>query len=187
LGGLLSDDLAFSAITDSMRLECGLCVVRDWRVSDKDSLVRLANDRNVWRNMIHKFPHPYTAADADSWFALLDRTAAPTHWAVDVDGEAVGGIGCDVGEGIYAKSARFGYWLGRAYWGRGIMTSAVRATSEYLLSHLDIARLEASVFEWNPASMRVLEKCGFVREGVLRRSVLKDGQLIDSVLYARVR
>jgi ribosomal-protein-alanine N-acetyltransferase len=67
------------------------------------------------------------------------------------------------------------------------MTAAVRATSEYMFRHFDIERLEASVFAWNPASMRVLEKCGFAREGVLRRSVLKDGQLIDSVVYARVR
>jgi RimJ/RimL family protein N-acetyltransferase len=66
------------------------------------------------------------------------------------------------------------------------MTSAVRAVSDHLLGHFDLVRLEAPVFEWNPASMRVLEKCGFVREGVLRRSIFKDGQLIDGVLYARI-
>lgn len=84
-------------------------------------------------------------------------------------------------------SAQFGYWLGHSYWGRGIMTAAVRCTVEYIFGHFDVVRLEAPVFEWNPASMRALEKCGFVREAVLRRSVFKDGQLIDSMLYARVR
>jgi ribosomal-protein-alanine N-acetyltransferase len=170
-----------------MRIDRGLCIVRDWSPSDKGSLVRVANNRNIWRNLTHKFPHPYTEADADFWFASLGKTPIPTHWAIEVEGEAVGGIGCEVGEGVHAKSAHFGYWLGEPYWGRGIMTAAVRATSDHLLSHLNVVRLEAPVFEWNPASMRVLEKCAFVREGVLRRSVFKDGRLIDSVLYARVR
>ena len=99
---------------------------------------------------------------------------------------AVGGVGVDLGEFEYVKSGRFGYWLGESYWGRGIMTSVVQATSDYALGHLGIVRLEASVFEWNQASMRVLEKCGFVREGLLRRSIFKDGEIIDSVMYARV-
>jgi RimJ/RimL family protein N-acetyltransferase len=170
-----------------MRLDCGPCVVRDWRRNDKESLVRVANNRSIWRNLEDRFPHPYTDADADCWFALLEKLPDVTHWAVEVEGEAVGGIGFERGEGVHAKSARLGYWLGEPYWGRGIMTAAVRATSDYILAHFDLARLEAPVFEWNPSSMRVLEKCGFVREGVLRRSVFKDGQLIDCALYARVR
>ena len=111
----------------------------------------------------------------------------PTHWAIEVDGIAVGGVGVDLGEGINAKSGHFGFWLGEQYWGRGIMTTTVRAASEYALTHFGLVRLEASVFAWNPASMRVLEKSGFVREGLLRKSVLKEGQLIDQVLYALVR
>ncbi len=170
-----------------MRLDCGLCVVRDWHLADKDSLVRVANNRDIWRNLTNRFPHPYTDADADFWFGLLEKVPEHTHWAIAIEEEAVGGIGFERGEGVHAKSAQFGYWLGQPYWGRGIMTAAARATSDYIFSRFDVERLEASVFEWNPASMRVLENCGFVREGVLRRSVFKDGQLIDSVLYARVR
>ena len=170
-----------------MRLDCGLCVVRDWSPSDKGSLLRVANNRNVWRNLTHRFPHPYTEADADFWFALLAKAPIPTHWAIEVGGEAVGGIGFQLGEGVHARCGHFGYWLGQPYWGRGVMTAAVRVTADYAFGHFDVVRLEAPVFEWNPASMRVLEKCGFVREGVLRRSVFKDGQVIDVVLYARVR
>jgi len=170
-----------------MRLDCGLCVVRDWSVRDKVSLVRVANDRDVWRNLTHRFPHPYTDADADDWFALLGQMAPPTHWAIEVEGEAVGGIGVELGDGVYGKSGHFGYWLGQRYWGRGIMSAAVHATSAHVLDTFDVVRLEAPVFAWNPASMRVLEKCGFVREGVLRHSVFKDGRIIDAVLYARIR
>ena len=170
-----------------MNIECGSSRVREWRTTDKASLVRLANNRKVWRNLAHRFPHPYTEASADTWFALLANQELPTHWAIELEGEAIGGIGIDPGEGIYAKNAIFGYWLGEPYWGRGIMTAVVRATVEHVFAHFDLARLVSPVFEWNPASMRVLEKCGFVREAVLRKSVFKDGQLIDEVIYARLR
>jgi ribosomal-protein-alanine N-acetyltransferase len=170
-----------------MNLDCGICTVRHWRASDKSALLRLADNRAVWRNLTHRFPHPYTEADADSWFAMLGASPNPTHWAIDIGGEAVGGIGVKIGEGVFVKSAEFGYWLGEPLWGRGIMSAAVRETSGYVLDHFDLVRLHAPVFEWNPASMRVLEKCGFVREAVLRKSVFKDGQIIDAILYALLR
>ncbi|MDO8927107.1 MAG: GNAT family protein [Sideroxyarcus sp.] len=170
-----------------MRIECGLCAIRDWQTSDEAALIAVANNRNVWRNLHHRFPHPYTQADAEFWFSLLAAMPEPTHWAIEVDGIAIGGVGVDLGEGIFAKSAQFGYWLGEQYWGRGIMTAAVRAASEYALNRFGLVRLEAPVFAWNAASMRVLEKAGFEREGLLRKSVLKDCQLIDQVLYALVR
>ncbi|MEJ0086950.1 MAG: GNAT family N-acetyltransferase [Pseudomonadota bacterium] len=170
-----------------MRLDCGSCVVRDWDLADKPSLLRFANNRKIWRNLTHRFPHPYTEADADSWFSRLAGRAGQFNWAIEVDQLAVGGIGTDRGEGVYAKGARFGYWLCEPYWGRGITTAAVRAVVDHVFSRFDLVRLEAPVFEWNPASMRVLEKCGFVREGVLRKSIEKDGQIIDAVLYTRLR
>lgn len=158
--------------------------MRDWARSDKPSLLRYANNRNVWRNLTDRFPHPYTDADAEAWFALLEGMCEPSHWAIEVDGEAAGGIGCVVGKGERAKLAQFGYWLGEPYWGLGVMTAAVKAVVPYAMERFRLVRLESPVFEWNPASMRVLEKCGFAREAVLRSSVAKDGQIIDSVLYA---
>ena len=169
------------------RLDAGLCIVRDWQPADKPSLVRSANNRNVWRNLTHRFPHPYTEADADFWLAQIAKTRPPTHWAIEVGGEAVGGIGVEIGEGVYARSAHFGYWLAEPCWGRGVTTAAARACVDHVFATLPLVRLEAPVFEWNPASMRVLEKCGFTREGVMRYGAFKDGELIDVMLYARVR
>ncbi len=169
-----------------MRLECPACVVRDWTPSDKDALVRFADNCSIWRNLTHMFPNPYTDADADAWFACLADMREPTYWAIEVEGHAAGGIGVIVDEGVFSRSADFGYWLGEPYWGRGIMTQAARAVIPYAMSHFDLCRLEAAVFAWNPASMRVLEHCGFVREGVSQASVLKDGELIDRFVYALV-
>ena len=134
-----------------MRLECRQCVVRDWSPVDREALVRNADNRAVWRNLTHSFPHPYTRADADAWFAHLAALPEPTSWAIEVAGAAVGGIGLDPGEGVFARSADFGYWLGEPSWGRGIMTEAARAVIPYVMEHFGVCRLEAAVFAWNPA------------------------------------
>jgi [ribosomal protein S5]-alanine N-acetyltransferase len=169
-----------------MRLDCGACVVRDWTATDKDALLRVADDRCVARNLTHRFPHPYTAADADAWFAFLAGMDEPTHWAIEVDGRAVGGVGVEIGEGDFSRSADFGYWLGRPYWGRGIMTAAVQVVGPYAMARFGLIRLEAGVFARNRASMHVLKRCGFVREGVARAAVCKDGEILDRVVYALV-
>ncbi len=162
------------------------CVLRPWRSADREALVRAANNRKVWRNMTHTFPHPYTDRDADLWLAIAAEPGASIQLAIDLEGAAVGGIGAIAGEGIFAATAQFGYWLAETHWGRGIATAAARALADRIGSERLFARLEAQVFEWNPASMRVLEKAGFEREARLRCAATKDGQLIDTVLYARV-
>ncbi len=168
------------------RFDCGRAILRSWQDGDRKSLVRFANNRDVWRNLKDRFPHPYTEDDADAWLALAREDPDRTNWAVEVDGLAVGGIGLEPMTDVHVRTAHIGYWLGEPYWGRGIMSAAVRTVADHALRDLGYARLEAPVYAWNPASMRVLENCGFVREGVMRKSVYKDGELIDSVLYARV-
>ncbi len=169
-----------------MHFDCGSAVVRPWQDGDRAALVRFGNNRKVWRNLRDRFPHPYTDAEAVGWLALAKSEPDKAGWAIEVDGQAVGGIGLVPLEDVHARCAHIGYWLGEPYWGRGIMTAVVRRISDHALGELGFLRLEAPVYAWNPASMRVLEKCGYAREGVLRKSVLKDGEVIDSVLYAKV-
>ena len=170
-----------------MELRLERCTVRSWRADDGASLVRHANNRNVWRNLRDRFPHPYTPADADAWLHHVRNTVPETNFALDVGGVAVGGIGFTIQEDVFRRSAELGYWLGEEFWGRGIVTEAVHAVTAYAFARHDLCRLYAAVFEWNPASARVLEKAGFVCEGRLRRSVVKDGQVIDQFLYAIIR
>lgn len=163
--------------------ELAACVLRPWALADKADLVRHANCRKVWRNLTHLFPHPYTEAHADDWFQIAAQPGRSLHLAITLDGAAVGGIGAISGEGVHAATAQFGYWLGEAVWGRGLATAAARAMVAHIEAHQLFARLEASVYAWNPASMRVLEKAGFHLECHRPRSVSKDGQLIDSAMY----
>jgi RimJ/RimL family protein N-acetyltransferase len=160
--------------------------VREWRPEDKPALIRHANNRNVWRNLVHTFPHPYTEAAADAWITMAGAPGRDIHRAIVVDGQAIGGVGVNAGTGISERTGLFGYWIGESHWGQGLATAAAGALVADAFSSGQFSRLEASVFSWNPASMRVLDKLGFQREGVLRKSVLKEGQLIDSVLYALV-
>ena len=102
-------------------------------------------------------------------------------------GEAAGSIGFVVQPDVHRLSAEIGYWLGEAYWGRGIATEALRAVTAFAFEAHGLVRLFAGVFAWNTASMRVLEKAGYVREGVLTQSAIKDGRVIDQVLYAITR
>lgn len=165
------------------------CTLRPWRLTDQASLIRHADNRNVWRNLQDGFPHPYTEKAAGEW---LDRCAAAappqTAFAIEVFGEAVGGIGVEIQPSIYRVTALAGYWLGEPFWGRGIASEACALLRDYVFETFpDIHRIEAVVYEWNPASMRVLEKCGFTQEARKRKAAIKDGEIIDVMLYAITR
>jgi RimJ/RimL family protein N-acetyltransferase len=167
-----------------IRLERAL--LRAWRDGDATSLVRYADNRKVWRNLRNAFPHPYTTKDAVEWIAKAREPVPQRFFAIDVGGEAVGSIGFVQLEDVNARSAEIGYFVGEPFWNRGIASEALEACTQYAFRAFDIVRLQAEVFEWSVASARVLEKCGYVREGVLKKSVWKDGELIDSILYARI-
>jgi RimJ/RimL family protein N-acetyltransferase len=169
-----------------MELKLTRCTLRPWRVGDETSLVRNANNRRVWRNLA-RLPHPYTASDADEWITRASAQSPVTDFAIAVRDEAVGGIGVEIGRDVFSRSAEIGYWLGEAHWGRGVATEALRAMTEYAFATFDLCRLQAGVFEWNPASMRVLEKAGYTLEARHRRNVTKDGETIDRLVYALVR
>jgi RimJ/RimL family protein N-acetyltransferase len=168
------------------RIDCGACLLRPWAEGDRAALLKHADNRKVWRNLMDRFPHPYTARDADDWLALARAQPDRAAWAIEVNGEAAGGIGLERLADVRARSANIGYWLGEAHWGRGVMTAAVRGATAHAFDVYRYLRLEAPVFAWNPASMRVLEKCGYVREGIMAKSVFKDGEVTDCMLYAKV-
>jgi RimJ/RimL family protein N-acetyltransferase len=161
--------------------------LRPWRSDDLDALVRHANDEQVARGVSDRFPHPYTREDG---VRFLSGEVLPLQhvFAIEIDGEACGGIGIHrVGEGERRHSAEFGYWLGRAHWGRGRMTRVVAAFAPWAMRELHLYRLHATVLDFNIASARVLSGNGFVEEGVMRCAVVKRGTLHDLRLFARTR
>ena len=163
-------------------------ILRAWQRGDIPSLLRYANNRRIWLNLRNIFSHPYTAVEAQRWIAICEASASPTtNFAIELEGEAIGGIGCRLLDDVHCKTAEVGYWLGEPFWGRGIATTALKQLTDYAFSMFGLERIEAHVFAWNTASARVLEKCGYSLEGRLRRSIFKDGRFTDSLLYANVR
>jgi ribosomal-protein-alanine N-acetyltransferase len=151
-----------------MELDCGTCKIRSWRPEDAQPLVRHANNVNVWRNLRDRFPHPYTLDDAQRWLTHALSSDPEVDFAIVSGGEAVGGIGFTLGSDVERHSAEVGYWLGEAVWGRGIATAALRAATRWVILMFDLWRVFAVPFSDNIGSIRVLEKAGFVKEGVMR-------------------
>lgn len=162
------------------------CRLRPWRFTDLASLVHHANDERVARTVRDHFPQPYTKADGERWLAHATTSGQASNVAIEVGGHAVGGVGMIPGEDVHRVRAEIGYWLGHACWGRGIMTEAVTAYTAYLLGERGFLRIEAPVFETNPASARVLEKAGYRLESRQRRAAIKAGRVIDVLMYVRL-
>jgi len=177
---------AFATGLEAMELRLERCTIRDWRMGDAESLAEHANNRRIWLTLRDRFPHPYTLEDAESFLerAISERDSEK-FFCIDIDGAAVGGIGMKPGEDVHRLTAEFGYWLGQEFWGQGIMSEVVPAFVNYCFEKFSLTRMFASAYANNPASVRVLEKAGFVFEGRLRKNVVKDGKVLDSLLYAK--
>ena len=169
------------------RIEGEGFVLRPWRAQDLESLVRHANDDRVPLGWSDRFPHPYTVADGESFLSGAVIDLREPVFAIEIGGEACGGIGAHPGKGERSHSAEFGYWLGHAHWGNGVMTRVVEAFVPWVMREFQLYRLQANVLDTNSASARVLLKNGFVEEGVQRAAVFKRAVLHDLRLFAKVR
>jgi RimJ/RimL family protein N-acetyltransferase len=170
-----------------MLLDLGDLRVRDWRKDDLDALLRHANNPKIAANLRDQFPHPYTRRDGIEYLNYVRTMDVPMSFAMEYGGEAIGGIGFKLGIDIARLSIEMGYWLAEAFWGRGLTTRAVTATSDWAFDNYKVVRIFATAFAHNAASIRVLEKSGFQREGVLRHSAIKNGVILDQIMYAKVR
>ncbi len=158
--------------------------IRGWKKGDEVSLQKHANNPKVSACLMDRFPSPYTLEAAMYWVDnLLDQDPL-INFAITIDDEVIGGIGMEPRQDVYRKTAILGYWLSEELWGKGIMPEAVKLVTNYAFTQLDLIRLQASVYNKNPASMRVLEKAGYQKEGVMRNAVIKNGIIMDEHLYA---
>jgi RimJ/RimL family protein N-acetyltransferase len=160
--------------------------LRPWRLDDAEALVRHANNVNVARQLRDRFPHPYTRAAALAFLRFATSTERPSNLAIDVQGEAVGGVGYVPGTDVERYSAEVGYWLGESLWGRGIATEALVLLTDHVFQSENLLRCFALPFADNVGSIRVLEKAGYAREGILQSSSVKYGKPRDQAMYARI-
>lgn len=162
-------------------------ILRPYRPGDRDDLVRLADNPSVSRGLADRFPSPYRPEDAEAWIGLTSAEERPVNFAAVWQGTFVGGAGLIPLADVNRQTAEFGYWLGEPYWGRGLGSRAAALLAAYAFEEFSFIRLQANVFAWNQASMRVLEKNCFKREGILRKHITKNGRVMDAIIYARLR
>lgn len=168
-----------------MIIKCDKCILRKWKSSDLGNLVKNANNLNIASNLRDGFPFPYTHDHGRQWIEVAKNNDC--FFAITVNNEAVGGIGLSVGEDIERISAEVGYWLGEEHWRKGIVSSALKGIVDYGFNELKLERIFAVPLEDNIGSRKVLEKNGFVLEGILRKSVIKFGKIYNQALYARIK
>ena len=165
------------------------CAIRRWRTSDAKDLAAALSNKAILNNLRDGLPFPYTEQDAAEYIAAMlaadpDSTFA---YAIVVNDRAVGSIGAFRQDNIHSQTAELGYYVAEEYWGKGIMTDAVRQLCHAVFTHTDILRIYAEPFSYNIGSRRVLEKAGFQFEGILRRNAVKNGRTEDMALYALTR
>lgn len=160
-------------------------ILREWKSSDIDSLIRHANNYNIAKFLTDQFPHPYTREDGDEYLSIVAAQNPTQIFAIDVEGDAVGSIGIFPQSDIHAKNAEIGYWLSEEYWGRGIMSKAIEQLADYGFRTFDITRVFARPFGTNKASQRALEKAGFILEARLEKALFKHGEFMDELIYAK--
>ena len=161
--------------------------IREWEEGDAAALAGYLGNESVSMNLVARHPRPYTEKHAKAWIDLVRIEADPVDFAIANDEEAIGGLSLQLQRGARSRAAEIGYWVGEPHWGQGIATLAVRSFVEYAFSRFKLMRIAANVFDGNPASVRVLEKAGFIFEGRLSKSVVKDGRVLDELIFAAVR
>ena len=158
--------------------------LRPWNVNDIDSLVRSANNPKIARYMTDQFPYPYKIENGKDFIEFATKNFPVHIFAIDVDGQAVGGIGIHPQSDIHSKNAELGYWLAEPFWGKGIITKAIHQMIGFGFETYDINRIFARPFGTNIASQKVLEKAGFIKEARFEKTIFKNSIYEDELVYA---
>lgn len=165
----------------------GDIILRELMDSDLEKLAIYANNEKVSINLRDGFPKPYTIENARSFKKMVDSQSPKTFFAIEYQNDYVGNISLSLGTDVYRKSAEIGYFIGEPFWNKGIATKAVNLITGRGFSQLDIVRIYTGVFEYNLASQRVLEKCGFVKEAVFKKSICKDNKIFDEIRFEKIK
>lgn len=165
------------------------CRIRKWELSDAKDLAAALSNKKVQDNLRDGLPYPYTVQDGKEFIsAMLSADESETFaFAITVDNMVIGSIGIFRQGNIHRQTAELGYYIAEEYWGKGIMTEAVKQICEYVFANSDIIRIYAEPFAYNIASCRVLEKVGFQYEGTLRSNAVKNGRVIDMEMYSLLK
>lgn len=170
-----------------IRVQLERLTLRPWCDADVATLPAHANNPAIAKNLTDAFPSPYTHDDAVAWIHVANSTPRMLALALELDGEAIGGITLTTGADVFRLTAEIGYWLSERFHGRGLVAEAVRGLVAFSFSTTELVRIWARPYAFNQASQRVLVKSGFTQEGVQRRAAVKRGEIVDLVVFALLK
>lgn len=154
--------------------------IRVWQKEDAQQLAFIANNKNIWNNVMDSFPNPYTVMDAIQWINRESSAQPITKFAIEYNNQLVGGIGMILYDDVYKCTVELGYFIGEPYWNKGIAHNAISVLTKHIKETMPhITRIFARVYAYNKASMRALEKAGFVQEGIQQKAVIKNNIVTD--------
>jgi RimJ/RimL family protein N-acetyltransferase len=162
-------------------------IIRPLKEEDAERMAELANNIKISENLRDGFPNPYTLNDAIAFIKKFKDQKQAKVFGIEYNGDYVGNIGLVPETDVYRSSAELGYFIGEPYWNKGITTKAIKLICDFGFKNLDIVRIHSGIFEYNKASQRVLEKCGFEKEGISRKAIFKKNKLWDELRYAKVK
>ena len=171
-----------------MRFELGndYCL-RKFLYGDAVSLASHADNKEIAINLRDSFPNPYTLEHARAWINHVKNYENKTRFVITYCDEAIGEIGFLAQLDVHRFSAEIGYWLSQKHWGQGVMSKAVHLISQYAFEQYDFVRLFADVVEYNEGSIKLLNRCEYVLEGVFKKNIFKYDKFYDHLIYALYR
>jgi [ribosomal protein S5]-alanine N-acetyltransferase len=158
--------------------------LRNWTINDLDNLIRYANNKKIADNLTDAFPHPYTREAGEAFIDMRLKETSTKVFCIDRDGEAIGAVGFFPQQDVFRLNAEMGYWVAEPFWGQGIVTKAIGLAIPKAFALFDIRRIFARPYGTNVASQRVLEKAGFILEARFEKTIIKNGILLDELVYA---
>ncbi len=161
--------------------------LREFTKEDIPKIAEYGNNKKISTNLKDAFPSPYTIEDAEKFLEMVNKQNPRTFFAIEHNGQYVGNISLSKGSDVYRKSAEIGYFIAEPFWNKGIATKAIQLMIRFGFDTLDVIRIYAGVFEFNEASQHVLEKCGFIKEGVFKKAICKNNKMYNEIVYSKLK
>ena len=151
------------------------------------TFAQIRNNPAILNNGYDKTPDPFTKQDAIDFINIQVGKKPPQRFLIFYNNELAGEIGITIQDDVHRLCAEIGYFIAEPFWGKGLATEAIKKMTEYTFATFEIVRIVAGVFDFNKASMKALEKNGYHLESIRKKSVIKNGQIIDDYIWVKLK
>lgn len=161
--------------------------LRPYKKEYIEEFTRHRNNPNISKNGFDKTPNPYTIEHASDLFNKHINKTPAERFLIFYDNQLCGEIGIWLNEDIHRLNADLGYFVAEPFWNKGIASEAIKIMTAYAFENFNVIRIVAGVFEFNKASMRALEKNGYILECIRKKATIKNSEIIDDYVWVKFK